>query len=299
MRLTHPDKLLWPEAGITKARLCAYFEEVEARMLPYVRGRPLTLLRHPDGVGKAGFMQKNLPKSAPDFLARCTVWTPSSQRKVAYVLVDGIEDLRWIANQNTVELHQWLARCERPERADTVVWDLDPDERGVPVGRAAWWLRQVLDELTLPSVVKTSGKRGLHVCLPVDRRYEHGELRGFGLAVAKACAARHPDVLTVQMRKAERRGRLLIDWSRNGAAQTIVAAWSPRAHPAATVSMPLRWDEVTEDLDPTAFTIATAPTRGDAWAPLPAPARIERPRRELAEAGFPSEDQSPRARTRE
>ena len=299
VRLTHPDKALWPEAGVTKVDLATYLEAVAGRMLPQVAGRPISLLRHPNGVGMPGFLQKNLPDSAPAFLSRCRVWTPNSQREVAYALADGIDDLRWMANQNTVEFHHWLARCDRPERADLLVWDLDPDEGSVAVATAAHWLKQVLDELGLSSVVKTSGKRGLHVCVPVERRYDYGELRGFGLAVGRACVARHRDALTVQMRKAERHGRLLIDWSRNGAAQTIVAAWSPRTSPTATVSMPLEWDEVHERLDPAAFTIATAPGRPDAWAQLPAGQRIEGPRRQLAAEGFPSQDQSPRARTRE
>jgi len=297
VKLTHPGKALWP--GVTKGELAAYLETVAERMLPHLAGRPISLLRHPNGIGKAGFLQKNLPRTAPDFLSRCTVWTPSSQREVSYLLADGVDDLRWMANQNTVELHHWLARCDRPDRADWLVWDLDPDEGSVPVTTAARWLKAVLDELELASAVKTSGKRGLHVCVPVERRYDYEELRGFGLAVARVCQARHPDELTVQMRKAERLGRLLLDWSRNGAAQTIVAAWSPRAHPAATVSMPLHWDEVRPDLDPTRFTIATAPERDNRWSQLPAPQRIERQRDLLAGQGFPSVDQSPRARTRE
>ncbi|MGH8932364.1 MAG: non-homologous end-joining DNA ligase [Egibacteraceae bacterium] len=297
VKLTHPDKVLWPD--VTKGELAAYLEAVAERMLPHLAGRPISLLRHPNGIGEAGFLQKNLPRTAPAFLSRCTVWTPSSQREVSYPLADGVNDLRWMANQNSVELHHWLARCDRPDRADWLVWDLDPEEGSVPAATAASWLKAVLDELELSSAVKTSGKRGLHVCVPVERRYDYEELRGFGLAVARACQARHPDQLTVQMRKAERRGRLLLDWSRNGAAQTIVAAWSPRAHPAATVSMPLHWDEVGPDLDPAEFTIATSPERDNCWAQLPAARRIERQRDLLAEQGFPSVDQSPRAHTRE
>jgi bifunctional non-homologous end joining protein LigD len=202
-----------------------------------------------------------------------------------------------MANQNAVELHHWLARCDTPERPDLVVWDLDPDPDGVPVVQAALWLREVLDELGLASAVKTSGKRGLHIVTPIERRYGYDEVRAFGLALARACQARHPGELTVQMRKAEREGRLLLDWSRNGGAQTIVAAWSPRASATATVSVPLEWDEVTPDLDPSRFTIATAPDRPNPWAELPPPQRIEKAGRALTDAGFPLEDQSPRART--
>lgn len=297
--LTSPDKLLWPQAGFTKADLWHYLEQVAGRMLPHIAGRPLTLLRHPSGVDRPGFFQKNLAASAPASVKRFTVWTPSSRREVAYPLADDLDDLRWLANQNTVEFHHWFSTTARPDRPDLLVFDLDPANATQSAARAALWLREILDGLGLASAVKTSGKRGLHVYVPVERRYGFDELRGFGLAVVRACAARHPDDLTVQMRKAERGGRLLLDWSRNGAAQTLAAPWSPRAHPAGTVSTPLEWDEVTDELDPTAFTLATAPNRPDPWATMPAPQRIEQARRALADAGFPSVDASPRARTRD
>lgn len=297
MRLSSPDKVLWPEPGFTKRDLWEYYTAVADRLLPQVAGRPLTLRRHNAGVHREGFLQKNLPDSAPASVQRYRVWTETSQREVAYALAGDVDDLRWFAQQNAVEVHPWFTRVDRPDRADLVAFDLDPSGETPPVARAARWLREVLDELDLASMVKTSGKRGLHVYVPVQRRYSFGELRGFALAVGRACAARHPDDLTVEMRKADRDGRLLLDWSRPGPAQTLAAAWSPRSHPAGTVSMPLSWEEVVDDLDPTAFTLATAPGRPDRWADPPAPQRIERARRALADAGYPARDRSPRART--
>ncbi|MEX0659540.1 MAG: non-homologous end-joining DNA ligase [Egibacteraceae bacterium] len=297
MRLSSPDKVLWPEAGVTKRDLHDYYTAVADRLLPQLAGRPLTLKRHNAGVHAEGFLQKNLPDFAPASIGRYRVWTETSQREVAYALADDVTDLQWFAQQNAVELHPWFSRVDRPDRADVLAFDLDPGDGGPTVTRAAWWLRAVLDELDLPSLVKTSGKRGLHLYVPVQRRYTFGELRGFGLAVSRACADRHPDELTVEMRKADRGERLLLDWSRAGPAQTLAAAWSPRAHPGATVSMPLAWEEVDEGLDPTAFTIATALQRPDHWAAPPPPQRIERARAALAEAGYPATDRSPRART--
>lgn len=297
MRLTSPDKVLWPTPGFTKRDLCDYYTAVADRLLPHLAGRPLTLKRHNAGVHEEGFLQKNLPDSAPDFVGRYRVWTETSRREVAYALADDADDLRWFAQQNAVELHPWFSRVDRPDRADLLAFDLDPGEGSPPVTRAARWLREVLDELGLQSLVKTSGKRGLHLYVPVERRYTFGELRGFALAVCRACADRHRDDLTVEMRKADRGARLLLDWSRAGPAQTLVAAWSPRAHPAGTVSTPLAWDEVEEGLDPTAFTLATAPGRPDWWADPPAPQRIERARAALHDAGYPAVDRSPRART--
>lgn len=299
MKLTSPDKVLWPEPGFTKRDLCDYYTTVADRLLPCLADRPLTLKRHNAGVQAEGFLQKNLPDSAPDFVGRYRVWTETSHREVAYALADDAEDLRWFAQQNAVELHPWFSRVDRPDRADLLAFDLDPPEGAPPAvtARAAVWLREVLDSLGLLSLVKTSGKRGLHLYLPVERRYPFGELRGFALAVCRACADRHPDDLTVEMRKADRGGRLLLDWSRAGQAQTLVAPWSPRAHPAGTVSMPLAWEEVDDRLDPRAFTLATAPSRPDCWADPPTPQRIEKARAALRDAGYPAVDRSPRART--
>jgi bifunctional non-homologous end joining protein LigD len=297
-RLTSPERVLWPAAGVTKADLWRYLERVADRMLPHLKGRPLTLLRCPRGVEAEGFLQKNLPESAPTWLPRHEQWTPSSRRTVAYALAERVDDLRWMANQSAVEYHEMLVRADRDDRPDLLVFDLDPGEQGPRAPLAAHWLRDVLEELGLESAVKTSGKSGLHLVVPIERRYDFSRARAFGLATARACADRHPEHLTIAMRKADRNGRLLLDWSRNGAAQTMVAPWSPRATPTATVSMPLGWDEVTDDLDPGAFTIATAPQRPDAWRRLPPPQRLERASVALQRAGYELVDASPRSRVR-
>lgn len=297
VRLTHPDKVLWPEAGVTKADLWAYVERVADRMLAHLAGRPLTLLKAPRGVGAPTFLQKNLGEGAPDWLPRHAEWSPSSQRTVEYPLATHLDHLRWMANQNSVELHTMLVRADRDDRPDLLVFDLDPGEAGPAAPVAAHVLREVLDGLGLAAGVKTSGKRGLHLVVPVERRYDESTLRAFGLAAARACADRDRDGLTVAMRKADRGGRLLIDWSRNGHAQTMAAAWSPRATPAATVSVPLTWAEVTDDLDPSVFTIRTAPGRPAEWD-LPAPQRLERASDALLRAGYELVDASPRSRVR-
>ncbi|MGI8575944.1 MAG: non-homologous end-joining DNA ligase [Egibacteraceae bacterium] len=295
--LTHPDKVLWPVAGVTKADLAAYFDRVAERMLPHVRDRPLALKRHPRGVDQHGFFHKNL-RGAPAWLPRHTVWTPSSDRTVTYPMVASRRDLAWLAQQNTVELHPLQVLAERDDRPDILAFDLDPSDASVSAATAGRWLRETLDELGLGALVKTSGKRGLHVFVRVERRWDHARLRGFGLAVARACADRRPEALTVAMRKEDRGDRLLLDWSRNGHAQHLVAVWSPRTTPTATVSVPLAWDEVTDDLDPEAFTIRTAPDRPDHWAELPRPQRLERAEAILERAGYELADASPRSRVR-
>lgn len=296
---SHPEKVLWPAVGATKAGLRAYLEAAAPRMLPLLRDRPLSLVRHPAGVDRKGFLQKHLPDTAPAWLPRHEQFSPSSERTVAYPMARSVDDLVWMANQNTVEFHQALTRADVDDRPDLVVMDLDPPgEDPAALAAAALTLREVLDALGLRSAVKTSGKRGLHVVVPVERRWTHDRTRAFGLALGRATAARAPDDLTIAMRKADRGERLLLDWSRNGSAQTLVAAWSPRATPTATVSVPLAWDEVTADLDPARWTLATALTeRAPGWpGEVPPPQRLEHAGEALAAAGFPLVDASPRAR---
>jgi DNA ligase D len=295
--LSSPDKLLWPHAGITKADLWDYYMTMSDRLLTALADRPVTLKRHPNGVERSGFFQKNLGRDAPADLERFTTWSDSSSREVEYLIVSGSRELRWAAQMGVVELHTWLARRDRPEQPDTLLFDLDPSNDQQSVTQAALWTREVLDELGLQSRVKTSGKRGLHVMVRIERRYGFNEVRGFALAVSRSVADRHPDDLTVEMRKDDRGERLLVDWSRHGAAQHAVAVWSPRATPDATVSVPLTWAEVEEGFDPSSVTIRTAPERPDHWAE-PAPAqRIESARDQLADQGYEAKDRSPRART--
>jgi bifunctional non-homologous end joining protein LigD len=295
--LTSPDKLLWPQAGITKADLWDYYLAVADRLLDAVADRPLTLKRHPNGIEKSGFFQKHLGRDAPGDLHRFTTWSESSQRDVDYLVASGVRELQWAAQMGVVELHAWLTRTDQPERPDMLLFDLDPASDDQSVAQVAIWMREALGELDLDARVKSSGKRGMHVVVRIERRYGFNEVRGFALAMARYVADLHPDALTVEMRRADRGGRLLIDWSRHGAAQHTVAAWSPRATPDATVSVPLSWDEVHDGFDPSAVTIRTAPDRPDPWE-TPAPAhRIETARAWLADRGYEARDRSPRART--
>lgn len=296
-RLTSPDKVLWPEVGLTKRDLADYFAAAAPRLLPQLAGRPLSLKRYPKGVDDAGFFQKDTPAHAPAAIGRWRQWAESANREVAYALVEDVEGLAWLAQQNTIELHPALFTVDRPDRVDQLVFDLDPGEAGPPATTAARWVREVLLELHLDPLVKTSGKRGLHVIVPIERRYPSDVVRALALAIGRVCVDRHPDDLTVQMRKAERGDRLLVDWSRSSIGATLVCAWSPRATPTASVATPLRWEEVTDDLDPAAFTITTVLERDDPWADRPAPQRLERATAAVEALGYELVDASPRART--
>jgi DNA ligase D-like protein (predicted polymerase) len=298
VELTHPSKVLWPERGLTKADLRSYYEAAAGRLLRQIAGRPLTLKRFNRGVGGEGFFQKNAPASAPATVGRYDTWTESSQRVVSYAVVDDVDGLRWCAQSNALELHAWFSRLDMPERLDVCPFDLDPWSEDQDVHRAALDLQAGLSELGLDALVKTSGKRGLHVYVPIERRYASGEVSAFALAVCRLVASRHPDLYTVEMRKADRGGRLLLDWSRASSAQTMVAAWSPRATPTATVSTPLTWDEVAAGIDVTSLTVPDVLERPDAWAGEPlAPQRLEAAAGALRDAGIDLEAISPRART--
>lgn len=314
VRLTSPDRLLWPQANVTKADLADYYDAVADPLLELLADRPLTIKRHHDGVGRPGFLQKNLPTSAPSWLARHDEPSPSAGRTVSYLLVRTRDDLRWLAQMSAVELHPMTSRVDRPatghdHRPDRLVIDLDPDadddHPGASATTAAVAVREVLDEVGLACAPTTTGKRGLHLVAPIERRHTFGEVRGVTLALARAVAARSPDRLTVEMRTADRGGRLLLDWSRSGPAQTLVSPWSPRAVPEATVALPLTWDDVVPGADLPTATVPTAAALLDpsdsgaaarrAWPDL-RPQRLERVADALTRRGFPPEDRSPRSR---
>ncbi len=297
VRLTSPDKVLWPETGHTKRDLRDHVVAMADRLLPHLVDRPLSVKRFPEGVDQKGFFQKNLQDHAPDSIERWRVFAESADREVAYALVDTADDLAWFAQQNTVEFHPSVMRIDQPDRVDHLVIDIDPGTRDLPPARVARWTREVLDDLGLAAVVNTSGGRGLHVRVPIERRYGPDVVRPITLAVARMAADRHPDDLTVEMRKDDRGDRTLLDWSRSTPGATLIAPWSPRAHPRATVATPLSWDEVSDDLDPTAFTLDTVADRDDPWVDGPGPQRLEHARDALVEAGWDLVDASPRGRT--
>ncbi|WP_165492029.1 non-homologous end-joining DNA ligase [Egibacter rhizosphaerae] len=296
--LSSPDKVLWPPtsgtSAVTKADLHDYYRAVADRLLPAIDDRPVTLRRYPDGIEREGFFQKDVPDHAPAEIGRYRQWSDTSEREVAYALLASKGGLAWCAQVAALELHAGLVRIDRPDRPDALTVDLDPGTIELPVARAAHWVRDELEGLGLTTRVKTSGKRGLHVQVPIERRYDSAYVRAVALALCRHCAARHPDELTVEMRKAHRGGRLLLDWSRNTAGQTVVAPWSPRAAPGAPVATPLRWEEVDEAFDPARFRIGTVESRADPWSEAPGRQRLEGAARALDRAGFPLVDVSPR-----
>ncbi|MGA5420082.1 non-homologous end-joining DNA ligase [Streptomyces lavendulocolor] len=262
-----PDKVLFPEDGITKADLAAYYRSVAPHMLPHLRGRPLMLERLPDGIGGPRFMQKDTPAGYPDWVHRVEVAKEGGT--VTHTVCDDTATLVHLADQACVTLHRWQSRTGHLETPDRMVFDLDPaGDDFDAVRRAAHRLGELLDALRLPSTLMTTGSRGLHVIVPLDGHSDFDEVRAFAHDVAATLAAAHPRELTTAARKQARGDRLYLDVQRNGYAQTAVAPYSVRARPGAPVATPVRWDQLDDPATHARrWTLATAPeqARSGPW----------------------------------
>lgn len=270
--ITHPDKVLFPEDGITKGDLAAYYEAIAPAMLPHIRARPITMERFPAGIGKKGFIQKDVSKGFPAWLQRVEV--PKKDGTVHHPLVTDTRSLLWIANQNCITPHVWTSRATDLYHPDLCVFDLDPsrDDPGM-LRAAALALRDLLDELGLPSWVKTSGSKGFHIVIPLDGKTRTGEVAGFAHAVGTLLVQRDPAHLTQEFHKTDRGSRILVDTGRNGYSATFAAAYAVRAKPGAPVSAPCTWEELERgDAGPRTFALRTMAARlaevGDLWAEM-------------------------------
>ena len=274
VEITHPEKVLFPADGVTKGDLVAYYRTVAPRMLPLVSGRPVTLQRFPDGIGRGGFLQKQVGKHFPDWIERVTAPNRRTRQgtvreEVTYAVCRTADDLAYLANQGCITPHVWLSRAPDIHHPDQMVFDLDPasDDLGV-LRLAASSLRGLLTELGLAAFLKSSGSRGLHVVVPLVPAADTDTVKVFSIAVTEALAARHPDELTTEGRIANRHGRLYLDIGRNGYAQTMAAPYAVRALPGAPVSVPLDWSEL-DDWVPGRHTMANIGERlagPDPWA---------------------------------
>jgi bifunctional non-homologous end joining protein LigD len=270
--ITHPEKVLFPDDGITKGEVAAYYAAVADVMLPHVKGRPVTLERFPSGIGAKGFLQKNVVKGFPAWLER--VEAPKKDGVVHYPLANDARALQWMANQNTVTLHVWPSRVPRWEHPDVCVFDLDPSQEDADALReVALGLRNLLHELDLTCAVKTSGSKGFHIVVPLARGTTFRDSARFADRVAARLIERQPDRVTQAFAKAERGGRIYLDTGRNRAGATFAAAYTVRARPGAPVSAPCTWEEIERGkVGPQTFTLRTMAQRlaaaGDLWKDL-------------------------------
>ena len=264
LELHHTDKVFWPDLGLTKADLINYYLEVSPYLLPLLQGRPFIMRSFPNGIGGRSYYRWDLPDYAPAWLHRWPYEAKTGERVIDMLVIEGLPELVWVANQAAIEMHPWLSRTDDPTHPDLVVFDLDPgpglDFAGVL--RVAAWLHDLLDELGLRGYPKTSGKEGLHVLVPVERRYTFREVRAWVQQVGRRLATAHPDAVTTDKALARRKGRVLVDYSQNGLGKSIASAYSARATPNAAVSTPLTWREVTAGkVRPGDFTLLTMPKR--------------------------------------
>jgi len=279
VRLSSADRVLWPDRGITKGDLFEYYRAIAPVLVPHLRNRPFTMKRFREGPSKPSFFQKDAPKGMPEWIPTRIFRThprEGGSRLVRFPLVNDEPALLWMVQMHCIDMNAWYSRVDKPDRPDFVLFDLDPPEGGFREAvRVALLVRGALAEVGLEGYAKTSGAGGMHVLVPITRRSTFADTHGFAERLAKLLEGRHPGVVTTEWLKAKRRG-VFVDYHQNGAGKTIASAYSVRPQPGAPVSTPLRWEELTDELDDRTLTMERALERvkenGDLFAPV-----LERP----------------------
>jgi bifunctional non-homologous end joining protein LigD len=272
VRITHAERVMYPDQGITKLAIAEYYAAIAAHILPHVVRRPLSLVRCPEGITGERFFQKHLMTGSPKAIKQVPVETKDGVEP--YVMIEDAAGLIALAQMSVLEIHPWGSTIERLEQPDRLTFDLDPDD-GLAWERVrdgAITVRDYLDGLGLRSFPKTTGGKGLHVVVPIKPALAWDDAKEFTRAVVAKLAAASPQLYTASVAKSARKGRIFIDYLRNGRGATAVAAYSTRARPGATVSAPLTWDEVESGIRSDHFTIQNLPQRAagqiDPWAEL-------------------------------
>jgi len=258
--ITNAEKIFWPQHGYTKGDLIEYYRAVAPALLPYLADRPLVLTRYPDGIEGKSFYQKDAPVYVPDWIRLEALWSEGSEREIRYFVIENAEGLAYIANMGAIALHVWSSRLPTLQQPDWSILDLDP--KGAPfahVVRVARAIHRLCDDIGLPHYAKTSGSTGLHVLIPLGARYTHEQSRALAELLANCIVKALPEICTVARHLDAREGKVYIDYLQNGHGRLLVAPFSVRPVPAATVSMPLRWNQVTARLDMHRFNLRTVP----------------------------------------
>jgi bifunctional non-homologous end joining protein LigD len=275
VELTSADRVLFPEDGITKGDLFAYYDAVAPVLLPHLRDRPFTMKRWREGLPGGSFFQKQAPKGMPRWIPTRRFRThprEGGERMVDFPLVNSRDALLWMVQMHCIDMNAWYSRVDKPDRPDFVLFDLDPPDGGFALTvRVAHLIREALERLELASHVKTSGADGIHVLVPIARRHDFDETYEFAELLSRRLADDHPGEVTTEWLKKKRSG-VLVDHRQNGWGKTIASVYSVRPKPGAPVSTPLRWDELTEDIRPRDYSMSVALERverhGDLFEPV-------------------------------
>ncbi|HEV8307071.1 MAG TPA: non-homologous end-joining DNA ligase [Methylomirabilota bacterium] len=272
--LTNLRKAFWPELGLTKGDLLRYYLAVAPALLPHLHDRAMVMKRYPDGAAGPFFFMKRAPEPRPDWIETCAI-AHRSGSVIHFPVIQDVLALLWVVNLGCIDLNPWYARCDDTDRPDFLHFDLDPTPGATlaQIADAAHRVREVLAELGMAPLVKTTGSRGLHVYVPILRGPTQKQVWTLAKALALELARRHPDLITAEYRVARRpRQHVIVDYNQNAWGRTLASVYSVRPTPHATVSTPLRWDEVNRELRMEAFRIDTVPARlrerGDLWKPL-------------------------------
>lgn len=275
VKVTNTDKTLYPAAAFTKGAVIDYYRRIAPALLPHLRGRAVTFKRYPDGVEGESFFVKHCTKYRPDWVHTATVRSPSTRREVTYCVIDDLPTLIWAANLAALELHTSLARSDDVLRPTSLVFDLDPGEPATILEcvQVALWLREIAQGLGLQSFPKVSGSKGLHVHIPLNTPVTYEQTKPFAHALAERLAGEHPRLILTNMRRADRGGKVFIDWGQNDHYKTTVCAYSLRGRARPTVSAPVSWAEVEAARDPAdlVFDAAQVLDRVERWGDLYGP----------------------------
>ncbi len=293
VKLTNLQKLFWPELTITKRDLLQYYADIAPVLLPHLQDRAMVMKRYPNGAGGEFFFMKRTPADAPDWLRTCSI-KHGSGNVIDFPVIDDLASLLWVVNLGCIDLNQWYARCDDVSRPDYLHFDLDPvPEAGLKqVLQTACAVREALENLKMPSYPKTTGSRGIHIYVPIERGPTQKQVWTFAKEFARTMAAKHPALITAEYKIAKRpEGRVLVDYNQNAWGRTLASVYSVRPTPKATVSAPVTWEEVERGFHLSDFTLQNMPGRvgevGDLFRPL---LEGERVRLEVTEKGRASRD---------
>jgi bifunctional non-homologous end joining protein LigD len=277
VNITHPEKIYWPDDGIAKGDLIEYYRDISSVILPYLKDRPQSLHRFPNGIAAKGFFQKDVSRQPPpEWIETIRHKSESDGKTLEYLVCTNASSLLYMANLGCIEMNPWNSRIESLDRPDYLIIDLDPEAMPfAKVVETALAVRKFFDGIDVECYCKTSGKRGLHLFVPVAAEYDYEQVRQFAQIVAQTMNARLPKITSVVRGPAQRQHRVYLDYLQNKRGATLAAPYSVRPVPGATVSTPLKWAELKRGLDPTKFTLRTVRKRvdkvGDLWKPVLGP----------------------------